>query len=138
MEYRAIGRKVGGGQQQCVGRRGAAGSGRRAGCYSEDFVPIVKSGAPKIKNPVLRKRKHVKTMKNNVFVATAKISINMCVKNAFLLEDFALIRARAGPIRAHMGPCGPLSAHMGSKAFKRYVNKFIQLGPLKGLSPCLK
>ena len=33
-------------------------------------------------------------------------------KSLFFLEGFALIRARAGPIRAHMGPHGPLWAHI--------------------------
>ena len=40
-------------------------------------------------------------VKNDVFVY-----IYMLLKktNVFFLEGFALIRARAGPIRAHMGP----------------------------------
>ena len=42
--------------------------------------------------------------------------IKMCVKkNVFFLEGFALIRARAGPIRAHIGPYKPLWAHKGLK-----------------------
>ena len=43
----------------------------------------------------------------------------------FVLEGFALIRARAGPIRAHMGP-------YGLKKSKKVHAEFALIGAFKG------
>ena len=56
----------------------------------------------------------------------------MCVtRNMFFLEGFALIRARAGPIQAHIGPYEPIWAHI-----EPILGPILR--PLKSLSPCLK
>ena len=59
-------------------------------------------------------------------------------KDAFFLEGFALIRARAGPIRAYMDPYGPIWALMGlygPEKSQKIHKQFAFIGAFKG--PCL-
>ena len=60
-------------------------------------------------------------MKNNAFSRRCVLK-----KHEFFLEAFALIRARAGPIRAHMGPYGP-------EKFQEIRNKIRLIGAFKVL-----
>ena len=93
-------------------------------CFLNNFIIVLKRiSARNLKN-MLKVARMLCLLKNNV-------NKNVFKTNTVFLEGFALMRARAGPIGAYMGPYGPEKS-------KNIRNKFSLIRPLKGLSPCPK
>ena len=84
---------------------------------------------------------HAKTIKTRHMEVKNDDFLEKCVTlktSAFFLNLSRSSKARAGPIRTHMGPYGLLWAHMGSKNPPKYIKSSHLYVPLRGLSPCLK